>query len=294
VEYRPDFSKPAWRAGADAARAVVSGDDGVRAADGEAGEIVWTIRSPYVLVGGKLEIEGDGAAFEISWDGKTWEKAGPDLDKFFFRPSARLVIPINCAAASGGDARLGKLAIVNDVQMAPLSLPEMGVGENRFAYSDESTGPRRVRITHEWVERSKSAPPAAPVAPVSPTGSRRDGRDKRRLPVVARHGSQWRQDRRLYFELPSRPEHEVAALNEPADLGRRGLARLAALLSPGELIVGDLVAIGIRGGPPLEDDVCPFHLASIRWRDRSHGCSRRRALGPFDPLMRDPHAPRAR
>jgi hypothetical protein len=52
--------------------------------------------------------------------------------------------------------------------MAPLSLPEMGVGENRFAYSDETTGPRQVRITHEWVERSASAPPAAPAAPIGP------------------------------------------------------------------------------------------------------------------------------
>jgi hypothetical protein len=35
----------------------------------------------------------------------------------------------------------------------------MGVGENPFTYSDESAGLRRVRVTHEWVERSISAPP---------------------------------------------------------------------------------------------------------------------------------------
>jgi len=54
------------------------------------------------------------------------------------------------------------------LQMAPLSLPEMGIGENQFTYSDESSGQRQVRITHEWVERSTSAPPSAPAAPISP------------------------------------------------------------------------------------------------------------------------------
>ena len=57
--------------------------------------------------------------------------------------------------------------------MAPLSLPELGIGENQLTYSDESpnsdqTAQRRVRITHEWVERSASAPPAAPPAPLWP------------------------------------------------------------------------------------------------------------------------------
>jgi hypothetical protein len=41
-------------------------------------------------------------------------------------------------------------------------MPGMMVGDNRFVYSDESTGSRNVRITHEWVERSTSRPPAAP------------------------------------------------------------------------------------------------------------------------------------
>jgi hypothetical protein len=60
--------------------------------------------------------------------------------------------------------------------MAPLSLPEMGIGENQFTYSDESpasaeAAKRRVRIIHDWVERSASAPPAAPATPIRP----RDG-----------------------------------------------------------------------------------------------------------------------
>ena len=51
--------------------------------------------------------------------------------------------------------------------MAPLTLPEMGVGTNPFTYVDESAG-RRVRITHQWIERSASRPPDAPAEPVFP------------------------------------------------------------------------------------------------------------------------------
>ncbi|MCX5638313.1 MAG: hypothetical protein NTX52_11570, partial [Planctomycetota bacterium] len=67
-----------------------------------------------------------------------------------------------------GPSRLRRLAIINDVQMAPLSLPEMVVGKNVFTYYDQSTGDRKVQITHNWVERSASRPPSAPVAAVWP------------------------------------------------------------------------------------------------------------------------------
>jgi hypothetical protein len=67
---------------------------------------------------------------------------------------------------------------VNDIQMAPLALPGMVVGDNRFTYTDQSTGPRQVRVAHEWVERSLSRPPGAPPAPVFPAdGGRADGTD---------------------------------------------------------------------------------------------------------------------
>ena len=166
-EYRPDFSRETWRKGADTIREIVSSDDGLQAAEGKEGAIVWTIRSPYVIVGGKLEIDGDDARFDISWDGKTWQQAGSDLDKYFPPTgTARYQYHLRCQLA--GAARLRRLGIVNDLQMAPLSLPEMGVGENRFTYADDSTGERRIRITHEWVERSASTPPGAPAAPISP------------------------------------------------------------------------------------------------------------------------------
>ena len=104
-EYRPDFSREIWRKGADTVQEIESGDDGLRAADGKTGEIVWTIRSPYVIVGGRLEIEGTDAEFEISWDGKTWENAGSDLDSFFPPTgTARYAYHLRCRLA--GAARL--------------------------------------------------------------------------------------------------------------------------------------------------------------------------------------------
>jgi hypothetical protein len=167
-EYRPDFARPQiWTRGT----AVVEGVDvrgGQLAARGEQpGVVVWTMRSPYVLVGGRLEAEGSGVKFALSWDGKSWLGAGPDLDPFFLpNGPARYEYRLRCELAPGG--RLGRLRIVNDLQMAPLALPGMTVGENRFVYTDQSPGGRQVRVTHQWVERSASRPPEASAGAVSP------------------------------------------------------------------------------------------------------------------------------
>src|SRR5262249_4333349 len=60
--------------------------------------------------------------------------------------------------------------------MAPLALPGMTVGENRFVYTDQSPGERKVRITHDWVERSATRSPEAPPAPLfPPDGAEVDG-----------------------------------------------------------------------------------------------------------------------
>src|SRR5208283_3557072 len=73
-EYRPDFSKDTWRKGAGTIEGIKAGDNGLAAEEGKTGVIIWTMRSPYVLVGGKLEVDGSGAKFALSWDGKSWEE----------------------------------------------------------------------------------------------------------------------------------------------------------------------------------------------------------------------------
>jgi len=166
-EYRPDFSGDLWKKGAAATESIQSSRGELTAADGNAGAIVWIMRSPYVLVGGRLDVEGSGVKFALSWDGKSWTETGPDLGKFF-PPSgpARYEYRLRCELGAG--AHLRRLGIVNDLQMAPLALPAMSVGANKFVYTDQSPGGRKVRITHNWVERSASRPPQAPLAPTFP------------------------------------------------------------------------------------------------------------------------------
>jgi hypothetical protein len=176
-EYRPDFSKLVWRRGAAAVEDVTMGPDGLAANEGKTATIVWSMRSPYVFVGGRLDVEGAGAKFFICQDGKTWRPVQDNLDKFFsIVGPACYEYQLKCQLE--GTAWLRRLAIINDVQMAPLALPEMVVGGNVFTYSDESTGDRKVRITHHWVERSASRPPEAPAVTVSPPdGGEANGTD---------------------------------------------------------------------------------------------------------------------
>src|SRR5262245_3021909 len=204
-EYRPDFSSDLWKKGAAEIDGIRVNRGELTATDAKAGAIVWNGRSPYVLVGGRLEVEGTGAKFSLSWDGKTWMETGPDLDKFF-PPSgpARYEYRLRCEL--GADGRLARLGIVNDLQMAPLALPTMALGENKFVYTDQSPGQRKVRITHNWVERSASRPPEAPSAPVFPKdGGETQGTDLvfRWLPANDPDGDRIAD---YHFELSDRPD----------------------------------------------------------------------------------------
>jgi hypothetical protein len=166
-EYRPDFNQPSWRAGADTIESIRERAGQLMAEEGKTGHIIWTMSSPYVFVGGRLEVEGTGAKFQLSWDGKSWRDIDRKLDALFPpQGPARYRYHVKCELK--GAAHLGRLAILNDLQMAPLTLPGMGVGTNAFTYTDESSSTRHVRISHRWVERSASRPPDAPAEPVFP------------------------------------------------------------------------------------------------------------------------------
>lgn len=166
-EYRPDFARETWRKGAERAEHLRSTPEGLAAEAGKTATIEWSVKVPYVLVGGKLETQGAGARFELSVDGSAWKAVEADLDACF-PPSGRALYAYRLRCTLAGEARLKKLALLNDLQMAPLSLPEMAVGENRFTYTDATPGARSVKITHEWAERSTTRPPAAPAAPLHP------------------------------------------------------------------------------------------------------------------------------
>ena len=87
-----------------------------------------------------------GARFALSWDGRSWEEAGSDLDRFFGPAGpARYVYYLRCQLST---ARLRKLSINNDLQMAPLTLPGMAIGKNMLTYIRFSVvGERKVRLT---------------------------------------------------------------------------------------------------------------------------------------------------
>src|SRR5205085_3972542 len=79
-EYRPDFTREAWRKGAETLNDVRVKDGALVAEAGKAGTLVWKMRSPYVFVGGRLEVEGAGAVFSVAWDGVSWQKVGSAVD----------------------------------------------------------------------------------------------------------------------------------------------------------------------------------------------------------------------
>jgi len=212
-EYRPDFSVDLWKKGTAAIEGVQVNRGELTAAESKAGAVVWIVHCPYVIVGGRLEVEGSGAKFSLSWDGKSWTEAGIDLGKFF-PPNGpeRYEYRLRCELGAG--ARLNRLGIVNDLQMAPLALPAMSVGENNFVYTDQTpvvgwSGARattRVRITHNWVERSASRPPEVPPAPVfPPDGGEAEGTDLvfRWLPARDPDGDKIAD---YHFELSDRPD----------------------------------------------------------------------------------------
>ena len=59
-EYNPNFTQKTWRSGASIVEAIKDDSGGLTAEEGKTGTVVWSMRSPYIFVGGKLEIDGAG------------------------------------------------------------------------------------------------------------------------------------------------------------------------------------------------------------------------------------------
>jgi len=190
-EYTPGFKNDSqWRAGATVTN-ITNRDGVLTATDGGTGTIVWPMKAPYQFVGGTLTATGDGYVFEVGFlDPNDWRKTvythvatAVDFDRTFKgRTADAREYWLRCTLT--GNASLSGVAIKNDIQMAPLAMPSMTVGNNRFAYverTDNKTGAnaaRKVKITHTWVERSQTRPPQAPETPVYPTnGGKTDGTD---------------------------------------------------------------------------------------------------------------------
>jgi len=179
MRYRPDLANPAARKGvADSANLAASpGSLRPEAADKPC-HVTWRIASPYVIVGGRANVKvqrpgaDDSLEISLSPDGKKWQplwtadKIGASERELVFgerlspakQPEYQYFVRVDMR----GGARIDAIEFHTDVQMAPLSLPELEAGKNTVRYVDETDGPRRVRITHSWVERPTWHPPAAP------------------------------------------------------------------------------------------------------------------------------------
>ena len=201
----------------------ITNKDGVLTATEEGtGTIVWHMKVPFQFIGGNLAAAGDGYAFELGFtDPKDWKTTYTALaalaefdGKFKDRTAMGNEYWIKCTLT--GNASLIGVRIKNDIQMASLAMPSMTVGNNRFTYlehTDDKTGAnaaRNVRITHSWVERSKTRPPeSARIANISGQW-RRERRHGCGVSVERRHGPRRRVHHGSSFPAFGPSRHEMA------------------------------------------------------------------------------------
>ena len=95
---------------------------------------------------------------------------------------------------------------------APLSLPRLRRGENRLVYTDLTTAPHEVTITHQWQECHAVKPPEPPARPLypEPGATIRDSLVTFKWPATAgcRH-YHLQVSRRDDFRVPYRPSYDV-------------------------------------------------------------------------------------
>jgi len=200
MRYSPDLEGPVCRKGiASQENIAFVWEDGVRPAihprkAGQPAQVTWRIASAYVIVGGKIQIHlhresaEDLLRLKLSRDGKEWQtiwtSAGKtDLsinqeitldDKLSTRehPQYEYFLKLEMEAGTGkGSVGIERIEFITDVQMSLLGMPELELGENVVQYKDETEGPRKVQITHSWMERTAWRRPSVPMPAEPANGS---------------------------------------------------------------------------------------------------------------------------
>lgn len=195
-----------------------------------AGPLVYAVDTPWAICGGTLRAEFTGGnaedkfALDVRLDGKTvtrvWEGAarGPLKEDVVIddalqprRAPAKYHYEVIVTVPTG-DAKLKSLEIETDVMTAPLSLPWLRRGENKFVYTDKQDGPHEVTITQEWRECHKLTPPSPPATvEYPPAGATiRDSIVTFKWPAVsAARAYHIQVSLREDFRIPYRPAYDV-------------------------------------------------------------------------------------
>ena len=139
-EYRPDFSKAVWRKGAIGGGERHDGTGRPGRRRGQDGHDRLDDAQPVRLRGRPAGSGGGGGQVLHLPGWQDLEARARITSTSSSRLSVRPATSTSSSANWKGRRGCGDLAIINDLQMAPLALPEMVVGENVFTYSDQSTG----------------------------------------------------------------------------------------------------------------------------------------------------------
>lgn len=161
--YALDFTAPSWTYAATWVLGATADTTGLHAT-AQAGSIGILMQSPYPFVGGTLSFQGPVNIY-LSWDDTKWVSvpvpAGASMVSLdnFFPPNgaARYAYYLKLEVQS---APLTSFTITNDIEMAPLAMPGLQLGNNVFQYSDGTAAEHSVEVTHRWQESYANRPPA--------------------------------------------------------------------------------------------------------------------------------------
>jgi hypothetical protein len=189
--YQPKLTGQAFRRGLLAELNIKSADAGLHPEVTDfTGYVIYKVTSPYPIVGGTVggkflrSTEQDCCKIYISVHDSNWievfaaeangefqkqvsiddvlnPKPTPAIYDYYVKFELKAdTVPENACMLSA--------YIETDVQMAATSLPALSAGVNKVVYRDDNTEPRKVSITHGWVENSDTAVPLAPAGPAWP------------------------------------------------------------------------------------------------------------------------------
>jgi hypothetical protein len=166
---------------------------------GSKGTVDVPVKSAYPVVDGRLnvdfarlDLDAEEIAISISFDqGKNWSDVWTsvpsdysrmyvDLDPFFKKTDpARYEYILRftlLSQAKSPAVALKGIYLRSTLQMAPLAMPGIVLGENQFDYTDASNGASKVKITHTWNECDADiAIPSAPIAVAPSDGKTSSG-----------------------------------------------------------------------------------------------------------------------